>query len=226
MSWFDLGNPRPLSTPALYTPIVWPDGEVIALPGWEPSNRDDPSFITLVARRRTRRNFGRLENRQLGTLLDLTCRVQQIGEDALGFPITRRPVPSAGAIHPIHILLISPDVDAWYRYDAFEHALKKVAARVSPRDARSAMQAVLPAPNATLIMLAAEVGKTSAKYADPASLIWRDAGVLLGFLSMAAEALDLSFCPLGVTGEPWIGRLLDPSGLAGVGVAFAGSTSR
>lgn len=42
---------------------------------------------------------------------------------------------------------------------------------------------------------------------------------------MGAESLDLSYCPLGVTGEPWIGQLLDQPGLVGVGAAFVGSKS-
>lgn len=226
MSWLDLGNPHPLASPNPYRPIAWPDGKVMALPRLESGTCGDSSFRSLLARRRTRRSFGRLERKELGALLDLTCRVQQTGDESLGFPISRRPVPSAGAIHPIHLLVIAPAEDVWYRYDAFEHVLKEVAVADNPREARSAMEAVLPAPNATLIMMAAEVGKVAAKYAYPASLIWRDAGVLLGCLSMAAEALELSFCPLGVTGEPWIGQLLDQPGLAGVGAAFAGSTPR
>ena len=43
---------------------------------------------------------------------------------------------------------------------------------------------------------------------------------------VAAESLDLSFCPLGVTGEPWTSRLLDQPGLVGVGAAFVGATPR
>ena len=223
MNWFDLGNPRPLPAPDPYIPIVWPDGEAVPLPAWQPGSVDELSFAQLVARRRTRRSFGKLKSEHLGALLDLSCRVHQTGEASLGFPITRRPTPSAGAIHPIHLLLINPGEATWYRYDAFTHALKAVKANSDPREARIAMEAIVPAADATLIVFAAEVGKVAARYAHPASLIWRDAGVLLGFLAMSAEALDLSFCTLGVTGEPWVSQLLDEVGLVGVGVAFAGS---
>lgn len=79
------------------------------------------------------------------------------------------------------------------------------------------------APSATLLLLVAEPGKTAAKYLNPDSLVWRDAGVLLGYLSLAAEALGLAFVPLGATGDPWAGTLVDEAGLTDVGAALVGA---
>lgn len=160
----------------------------------------------------------------LGALTSLTCQAQQTGNEDLGFPLSLRPCPSAGAIHPVHLLVIGPKGDGWFLYDSINHALSEVKTEVDPRSVLDAMRLVLPARSATLMILAAEPGRTGAKYDAPASLVWRDAGVLLGFLAVAAEALDLSFCPLGVTGEPWVGQLLDQPGLTGVGAAFVGSS--
>ncbi|SEM10533.1 hypothetical protein SAMN05518845_11692 [Variovorax sp. YR750] len=84
------------------------------------------------------------------------------------------------------------------------------------------MDELIAAPVATLLLLVAEPGKTAAKYFNSESLVWRDAGVLLGYLSLAAEALGLAFVPLGITGDPWAGKLVDESGLAGVGAALVG----
>ena len=224
MDWIDLGNPYPLSTPKHYSPIEWPGSGVVPLPAWESDSQTNAPYYKLLNRRRTRRDIGVLSQEKLGTLLGLVCHVQKKGESSLGFPLTRRPVPSGGAIHPIHLLVVFPEQEAWYRYDPFHHGLQRIQTNAKPREARLAMEAILPAPSATLILLAAEVGMTAAKYANPASIIWRDAGVLLGFLAMTAEALDLSFCPLGATGEPWVGQLLEQPSLAGVGTAFAGKT--
>lgn len=224
MTWIDLGNPHPLPSARTYTPLVWPAGELVPLP--PPSESATRSFSDVALARRTRRNFLALGTGNLSSLLSLTCRVQKVGDTALGFPLTQRPAPSAGAIHPIHLILLEPGTSAWQRYEPFQHALVNVPTSVDAQHVRRAMEEVLAAPGATLLLLAAEGGMTAAKYDRPWSLVWRDAGVLLGWLSIAAEALDLSFCPLGVTGEPWTSRLLDQPGLMGVGAAFVGATSR
>jgi hypothetical protein len=56
---------------------------------------------------------------------------------------------------------------------------------------------------ALLMALVCEPGKTAAKYEHFESLVWRDAGVVLGYMSIVAEALGLNFCPLGLVGDPW-----------------------
>ncbi len=224
MEWINLGNPRPRPEPNPYTPIAWPKGNVIPLPAIGAAEGKDESPIRIMLRRRTRREFSVLGNDLLGALLWVTCHTQQLGSDHLGFPLSRRPCPSGGAIHPIHLLVIHPRDNYWYRYQPDEHALHEIPSKLDPVEAINAMQEVVSAPAATLFVLAAEPGMTAAKYEASASLIWRDAGVMLGILAIAAEALDLSFCPLGVTGEPWVSQLLDQPGLVGVGAAFAGST--
>ena len=224
MEWIELGNPFPLASPRTYEPVVWPAAERTPLP---PSG-DLPMrpFGEIAGARRTRRTFSFLDLHSLSALLSLTCRVQRLGDEALGFPLSMRPVSSAGAIHPIHLVLACPGLLGWHRYDPIHHALARVPTTVDADEVRREMEKILPAADATLLMFAAEPGMTAAKYGDPLSLVWRDAGVLIGCLSMAAEALNLSFCPLGVTGEPWARRLLDRPGLVGVGAAFVGATPR
>lgn len=226
MDWSDLGNPCPRSEPRHYRPILWPDGERIPLGTIATNSTEGQTYIELVGQRRTRREFAPITLDQLGSLLWVTCRVQDIGGADLGFPLSRRPCPSAGAIHPIHVLLIRPGDSYWYRYDPFAHLLQVVPSQIDVRTVVGAFHDVFAAPDATLMLLAAEPGMTAAKYESPASLIWRDAGVLLGFLAMVAHSLDLSFCPLGITGEPWVSQLVDQSGLAGVGTAYVGSAHR
>ena len=224
MDWIELGNPHPLPSPKAHTPLAWPAGAVVPLP--PPSDVPARSFGDVAKTRRTRRSFSALEPGSLSALLSLTCLVQQSGSVELGFPLTRRPAPSAGAIHPIHLIVLEPGQIEWHRYDPFRHALIKVPTTLDAKLVRREVEELVAAPAATLLLFAAEPGMTAAKYDDPWSLVWRDAGVLQGCLSLAAEALDLSFCPLGVTGEPWTSRLLDQPGLVGVGAAFVGATPR
>jgi len=82
------------------------------------------------------------------------------------------------------------------------------------------------AGSATLLLFVAEPGMTIAKYSNASSLIWRDAGILQGYFAAAAESLDLNFCFLGVTGEPWASQLVDQPGLCGVGAAYVGAASK
>ena len=127
-------------------------------------------------------------------------------------------------IHGIHLLLRPPSGSLWQRYDPLLHELVDVPD--SERSCSSALQAaveLMPMGNATLVLLAAEPAMYAAKYANHESLVWRDAGVLLGYLSLTATALGLIFCPLGLTGEAALKSLDSQGKLAGVGMAAVAS---
>ena len=221
MTWVDLGDPVPWPEPRPHRPVRWPDGEVRSLAAdavWP-----QKSFADIATRRRTRRSFAALDEARLGALLALTCRARALGPDSLGFPLSTRPVPSAGAIHPVHLIVHFSGTATWHRHDPVGHSLVEVPSVLSPAEVRASLDGVLPSGTATLMLFAAEPAMTFAKYRDACSLVWRDAGVLQGHLAVAAETLDLPFCLLGVTGEPWVGRLLDQPGLVGVGAAYVGA---
>ncbi len=212
---------HPLLSTKDYSPKDWPIEATLPLP----IDIDEPNsrFVDALKFRRTRRDFAPLDYKSLGVLLSLTIRVQQIGNSDLGFPLTRRPPPSAGAIHPIHLLLANPHSKKWVRYDPFQHALIELITNIDPGEVRLKMEEVLSAPDATLLMFVAEPAMSAAKYGNPCSLVWRDAGILQGYMALGAEALGLNFCLLGVTGEPWVGQLFEQKFLVGVGVAFLGA---
>jgi hypothetical protein len=229
VTWIDLGNPRPRlpSEVKRYAPVRWPDGERIGLPSLAALPSHDlvfeRSIVDLTSHRRSARVFAPLAQDRLGWLLELTNRQLASGSQDLGFPLTQRPAPSAGAIHPVHLVVQDPALTGWHRYDPVGHALVSVPCALDVVAVRRHMDELIAAPAATLLLLAAEPGKTASKYSDPCSLVWRDAGVLLGYLSLAAEALDLAFVPLGVTADPWVAGLVDEPGLAGVGAALVGA---
>ena len=220
MTWIDLGNPIPLYIPGRYEPFEWPSQviEYLAVP----AKLALPGLEKIVYTRRTRRTFGSLSREQIAFFLWLSCRTLTKGNDRVGFPITQRPAPSAGAIHPIHLLL--SENENWLRYDPDRHGLMPLerAGSVLAGLWQAVTQVVEPEAG-TVLLFVAEPGKTYAKYECGDSLIWRDAGVLIGHMALVAEALDLNFCPLGITGEPWISRLADQHQLVGVGAALLGS---
>ena len=182
-----------------------------------------PPFDVVIESRRTRYAFAQLPDEKLAALMHLTCRVRTTLAGPLSFPQSYRPVPSAGAIHPVHVVLHRPGDVALHRYDSGEHSLRQLDASLDVPALRAAMHEVIDAPNATLLLFVAEPGMTGSKYEDAASLVWRDAGVLLGAIAMAAEALALNFSPMGVTGEPWTSHLILGAPLVGVGAAFVGA---
>lgn len=223
LNWPDLGNPVPRDCPQRCEPISWPPGESLLLDSLASRLPSAAQIDDFLKTRRTERQLGAISDDALGSWLDLGCRALLVEGSVYGFDISFRPAPSAGAIHPIHLLLAMPGSSTWRRYDAIDHALIDVPSALDAREVHKAMQDVMSASDGTLVLFAAEVGKTAAKYDHPASLVWRDAGALLAVMGLAAHARSLGFCPLGVTGEPWIGRLLEQRGLFGAGAAFVGT---
>ncbi|WP_371867833.1 nitroreductase family protein [Pseudoduganella rivuli] len=182
------------------------------------------AFGDVVAARRSNRTFGPLSLMDLSALLWYSCRSVAQRPSGLGFDLSFRPAPSAGAIHPIHVLACSQEQNIWQRYNPVRHQLIEVPDRLlPPQSAMTEISPALPIQKGTILWLAAEVGKTASKYENIASLIWRDAGALLAHLGLAASSLGLNFCPLGATGAKW-GTALDETKLiCGVGVALVGT---
>ncbi|MFZ6780430.1 nitroreductase family protein [Undibacterium sp. Ji83W] len=223
MTWIDLGNPRPHPEPKIYVPFCWPLGDIYYL--FEPEKLPTKPLSKILEHRRTRRSFDEVSDEDLCTLLWLTCRGQAWSNSASGLQLCFRPTPSAGAIHPIHVLVSSKKNRSWQRYVPTDHTLAGIEPIIlSPEKIREAVENVVPPEDGTILLFIAEPGKTLAKYADGCSLIWRDAGVLLGYMSLVAESLDLNFCPLGITGEPWASHLDEEGRLVGVGMALLGSS--
>lgn len=217
----DNSDPRPKTTITPYIPIEWPIGMTIDLT--KPQHVAQ-SFRDVLAGRRSNRSFGPLTITDLSALLWYACR--QVGSlpSELGFELSFRPTPSAGAIHPIHVLSCSYQDNVWQRYDPVQHKLIEVPSGIlAPQDAMHEVWPALAIQKGTILWLAAETGKTASKYENIDSLIWRDAGALLAHLGLAASSLGLNFCPLGATGAKW-GRTLNQSKLiCGVGVALVGT---
>ena len=143
-----------------------------------------------------------------------------------GFEQHFRPHPSAGAMHPIHVVCQRQEGMPWERYDTLRHILAEIPGSESNAQlAREKSAHILPTAEAVLVGLVAEPGKTEAKYESAQSLIWRDAGVVLGYLSVIAEALKLGFCPLGMTGDVYLAPISATGQLRGVGLALVGTCS-
>ena len=181
-------------------------------------------LVELMEQRQTRRDFSReLSLEELGDFLWLTCRSKSSRPSEYGPNQESRPPPSAGALHPIHVFWAS-DATAMLRYDPVQHALLELPSSTSnARYAIDVARSSLDLGCGSVLALVAEPGKTGSKYKNPDSLVLRDAGVVLGYMSFVAEALDLAFCPLGITGNPGLTQgFPSAEALRSVGLAVLG----
>lgn len=221
MDWINLGNATPRAKFDSHVAVDWPEGREYSLP----TDLNEPSrtFADVTRSRRSQRTYAAPAIEQLAQLLSLSCRVRSPLTSSGGLRQSSRPAPSSGALHPIHVILHRRNAKEWQRYDPYKHSLFDLQSSLSPSIVRSAFDEVLTGGDATLMLFVAEPGLTFAKYEQACSLIWRDAGVLQGVLSLAAEAMGLNFCLLGVTGDPWVSRLIQQNTLVGVGAAYVGA---
>lgn len=220
-----MNDPFPRDQARPYSPFAWPQGPALALPlRSEPLQVD---MVGLMEQRQTRREFSRepTEN-ELGDFLWLVCRNRASRPSPFGFEQESRPHPSAGGMHPIHVLLARPQ-QGWHYYEPVEHSLTQLpGSQMAAAQARQDSSAVVPLNCGILIALAAEPGKTAAKYEHPESLVWRDAGAILGYMSIVAEALSLSFCPLGLLGGEFVTAAVSgDSRIQAAGLAILGAAS-
>lgn len=174
--------------------------------------------------RASRRSFaGPLDDESLAALLAASCRTLSAEPSAYGFPLEYRPTPSAGALHPVHVLVQQLPGQPWKRYDSLANELVEVlGSEANAQKAREAANELVPCADATIFGFAAEVGRTSVKYVNAESLVWRDAGAVVAYLHLCAEAVGLAFTPLGISGDPFLRALDGEDRLRGVGMALAG----
>lgn len=219
--WTDLGIPTPKKTIIPYTPITWDEETAYSLYQYV-QIEEKIEFQQVILNRCSSYTFSEIQLKDIANILYLTNIVKSLSNSEYGFLLSKRPIPSAGAIHPIHIFLISNLHKNLLRFDPFSFTLNAIQSEIDVNTIRKEVSTIVDVQDGTIVLLGAEYGKTAAKYNNPDSLIWRDSGILLCGLHMAATYLNMSFCPLGITGEPWVSKLSEQSNLFGVGVAIFG----
>jgi SagB-type dehydrogenase family enzyme len=221
MTWMLSAEPTPRKAPGVCQPSPWPNGKVERL---APPRHPRQSFCDVVNARRSRRTFAPLGAVDLSTLLWLSARVVASEPSPLGVDLSLRPVPSAGALHPIHILLCGERDNRWRRYDPISHALVDVEdGSISVASARLAVNPAVAVGEGTLIWLVAEPGRTAAKYENGEGLIWRESGAILSQLGLVSSLLGLHYCSLGLTGSDWMEQSGQLQLFRGVGLAIVGA---
>jgi len=218
-------EPRPRAAGLPYREWDYPSGppEYLNIPDLELSG---PAFFNIVRSRRSRPPSAPLSDASLGTLLWYTGKTWERTPPSEG-RWEHRGAPSAGGRHPIDIFVASRTgaPGALYRYDPLGHSLVLLPfPTCEVADLLNSAGAAARTHAGTVLFFAAQVGRTRARYENPETLIWRDAGALTATVALVAEAIGAACTPLGMTGEPYISRLLSSGGeVTGVGGCVVGT---
>jgi hypothetical protein len=166
-----------------------------------PKDLPEVSFVDVLESRRTIVPRKALRYDQLSSLLWLSARTRRAWVDQYGVRRQHRASASAGALHPVELLLL--DGKNVLRYDALTHALQSVHV-ASPTRLTSVRDEVASIVGKRLPMVAVLVGHecvTKSVYTNSESLLWRDAGALIATLQLCSTAFNFTLMPLGVLGN-------------------------
>ncbi len=186
-------------------------------------------FASVVAKRRSTRRFRPPELDQVGLIVARSGLTQHSARDFAGAPIAQRPAPSAGARHPLALVVLAHNVinlpaGAWV-LDPDAAVLRP--AMYSPDAVHRALAALSDALHRTelppaAVMAVGRPGATLSRYPDGISLLWREVGALLMLVHLAATDIGLKSCLVGTCGvlHPVSG---DPSALVDLGAVVLGA---
>lgn len=192
----------------------------------EPSISNSVPFLEVINRRRSKRNFNSLAFEQLNALLWHSARTIDLIPPIKQIRWEHRPSPSGGGRHPIDVFILKQghiNLEL-HLYQSISHALSLL--RTDHESVKNLMleaERILPPEEATILWFGAQFERTLSRYEYGDSIVWKDAGALTATFSFVAEAFNLNFCPIGITGEPYFSQCLKTTKLTGMGGACVGS---
>lgn len=215
-------DPRPRTSPVVYRKLVWPIRQIL------PTRFDPPppvSFVSVVEQRQSARILTPARLRDVISCISFATRTRA---ELVGDPYGRmkRPSMSAGALHPIHITIVTrKGAPRVLRFNTETTSLELLTVQDQAWLLKflANCRSVLPDAAGTFIVLLAEVGKVKSNYWNAESLWWRDAGALFQTLHLTATSYRLGFCAMGILGGELIQALFKCDvPLQAVGVAVVG----
>jgi len=178
------------------------DGPRVAL-GAHASEASRP-LAEILAGRRSQTSWSTPLAGDVAAALIRTGRVAGWRDGPDGYVVSQRPAPSAGGRHPLDLELWAGDVSGLVpgRYSFDPLTCELVLTDSSPADGLAELGRIVGAaePPPAAIVAVAQTQRTLSRYPAGMSLIWRDAGVLLGFLHLCCADLGLASCIVGNCG--------------------------
>ena len=219
-----LPEPVPRDTPeAMYED--WINSHpisVLPIPS-QPAPRD---FFDVLQSRRSSRTLGRLGALELGELLYRTAKTLEVRRRSIQPDWEHRPLPSSGGCNAVGILVIPPPSaeEEGGIYDSRVHGLRPLITAPEIRKLATTLLVEMEIQGEpTLLVFFADPLRIAGYYSNWESLVWRDSGVLVGGLSLTAGAMNLGFCPLGLTGDAIVKAAFPDQNVFGVGGCVVGA---
>lgn len=203
-----------------------------ALPDWPSSRlqriarRGATAVEEAMGQRRSTRHLRPCHVDDVGSVLQAVARVRAVRRDPGGGHEPLRPVPSAGARHPIDVVVAARDVEGlapgWWRFEPWRGQFAEVKLPMSAGGYLERLGTVTAtsAPSAALVLIAS-FDRTLSRYPAGSSLVWRDAGVMAGYLQLSASSRGLASCILSPTGLAFPARTRD--GVCDLGCVAVGA---
>ena len=194
-------------------------------------------FAETVARRQSARQLTPPDVGEVGLVVARCGLTRSSATDSAGVRVYHRPAPSAGARHPITLVVLADAVVGMARggwvLDPDAAVLRPAV--YAPSQVRAALEGVAAAlhicdlPPAAVVAVA-HPDRTLTRYPLGISLLWRETGALLMLLHLAATDIGLESCIAGTCGvlhepSPSIHAPIDVGAVAlggRVGCAVAG----
>lgn len=160
----------------------------------------------ILDNRISERSFESMTLSDLATVLVRSSRIISWSDGPDGYQILHRPVPSAGARHPIDLRILALRVTGiepgLWLFDSARCEL--VQSYVRANKLRKAVDKVkksgtIDQDPAAIIFLVAQFARTLSRYPTGASLIWRDAGVEASTIHLCSTDIGLASCIIGTS---------------------------
>ena len=223
MGIFD--EPRPVADVEAPT-RAWPPFERV-IPLTRRILTGSDSFFEVLGRRRSALG-GSVSERELSSLLWHAMLLRERTQKSMFGEWESRAAPSAGGLHSLGIACLPVDNSPWCGfYDPEAHELRSSS---SFEDAvslnRSEIKEILSSKHGITLQFIGDRRRYEACYQNWESLFWRDAGALLGIITMAAVALGLEATPVGRNGGDIIAAAGFPTEYLAGGAVHIGSAER
>jgi SagB-type dehydrogenase family enzyme len=170
-------------------------------------------LLTCLCTRRSIRAYSDspLAKRDFEQFLQLAASAQALVETPISGPISFRPYPGAGALHPLEIYPVVYDVDSIepgiYHYNPFKHELTSLQSDAGHRAAlatiaRQKMPVGSSAGPAVLLLITAVFARICWKYTGmPYQAILMETGAMYQTMYLVANSLGLAPCAIGAFPE-------------------------
>jgi SagB-type dehydrogenase family enzyme len=172
-----------------------------------PSKPNHIDFFKVIEERRSNKDLLPLEENQLDSLLWYSSRTRDayLDEDYI---LSKRTAPSAGAVHPIDILINHADDNFFSIYSPFEHGMYRLDfLEEKVQSFIDHISLAFPNRKGTLLWFIIHPYRTDKYYNNFESLVWRDAGALMQTIALTCSALGIGCCPVGTLAKPYINEL-------------------